>query len=503
MGSHNATVFVQADVAGQNYTKHGVLVIALATIVAAALPSIAGDLGSADGYAWVSYAYLLAETHLLPLWSNLSVIWGRRNAILLANTLFFAGSLVCALAINMSMLVTGRYIQGAGAAGLVPLVNIILSELFTIKKRAKHMAITNTSWAVAAAIGPLLGGALAEHVTWRWCFYLNLPLNGIIFILLLISLQTDQQNTSLPSSIKAIDWTIVSPIIDGTHMLLLGLQFGATGYPWDSIVVICWIILGISMMTLSIITEWYVPSHRPGLSIELFKHRSPLTAFICSWIHGVISIAPYYLHFFFQTDQDASPALSSIHLLPMVLTAAATTIATGTFTQKTGNIVEPIRTGFLITTLGLSLFTNLDEHSSRTKLTIYQIVFGLGLGANYSAPLLAVQRAIQTGDIAIATTTVAFSHQLGSALSLVISGIILQSRVRRQQPRLLAGLGPDATAQLPSPGMQVPSGAFMRTLTGAQRNLVRVVYASSIRPMYHVYVVLSGVAFLLGFLIST
>ncbi|PGH13220.1 hypothetical protein AJ79_03778 [Helicocarpus griseus UAMH5409] len=405
----------------------------------------------------------------------------------------------------MGMLIAGRTIQGVGAAGLVLLVNIILSDIFPIKERAKYMGLTNTSWAVAAAIGPLIGGAFAQNVTWRWCFYLNLPLNGVVFVLLLTCLRINQQKAIFVTSVKSIDAFGLLLIIGGTVMLLLGLQFGANSHSWSSATVICLISFGLLLMVLFLFFERILEkkwTQRPIIPVAIIKDRSVLPAFFCFWVHGIIGIAPYYfLPLFFQTVRGDTPLLSGVYILPMVVTAAVTTMATGIFAKTTGYIVEPIWAGFVLTTLGLGLFINLDPQSSWSKLITYQLIFGIGLGPNYSAPLLAVQRVVKPKDIAAVTSTLAFSRQLGSAFSLVIGGIIFSSFLNKELPTLVATLGSEATSRFLDSNAETNAG-FINGLKDAQKRSVQKVYADSMRPMYYVYVALSGLALVTSLLIE-
>ncbi|KAI1928307.1 hypothetical protein LOZ58_001017 [Ophidiomyces ophidiicola] len=495
---------------GKKHRTTGLVVVALnlavflaaldGTIVATALPRIAEDLGSGSGYAWIGSAYLLAVTAALPVWGKLSDIWGRKVSILLANALFFFGSLICALSINIAMLIAARVIQGIGGSGLVILVNIITSDLFPIAERAKYLGITSASWALAGAIGPLIGGAFAQNVSWRW-----LPLDAIAFVLLLAFLKIDSQRMNFITSLKSIDYFGMLAIIGGTVMLLLGLQFGGINEPWDSATVICLIVFGAVLIVGFLFMEWRVtkiPGKRPIIPLNIFQQPSTLAILMVCFLHGIILIAPfYYLPLFFQSARAATPILSGVYVLPLVLSSSFASIFAGGFTKKTGRVVEPIWVGVVLSTLGLGLLIDLDTRSSWAKLIIYQLVLGIGIGPNYFSPVLALQRVVRPQDIAIATSTLGFVRQLGSALSVVIGGVIFQSQMQKKVSTLREALGP--RAEQFSGASAAASVELIKQLPEAQKQLVKQTYAASIRPMYYVYMGLSAAALLTSFFIET
>ena len=205
------------------------------TIITTALPTIAEVFkATAADYTWIGSAYLLANAASTPLWGKISDIWGRKPIILLANFVFMIGSLVCALAHSIGMLIGGRVIQGIGGGGLIILVNICISDLFSMRDRAKYYGIVGMTWAIASALGPVLGGLFTQKVSWRWCFYINLPLDGAALINLFVFLKIDTPKTPFVAGMKAIDWVGVVTIVGGVVAFLFGMESGGATHPWGS-----------------------------------------------------------------------------------------------------------------------------------------------------------------------------------------------------------------------------------------------------------------------------
>lgn len=226
---------------------------------------------SESGYSWMASSYLLANAACIPLWGKLSDIFGRKYMILLSNFTFLVGSLICALSINLTMMLVGRAIQGVGGGGIVVLTNISVSDLFSVRQRPVYFGIFGAIWAIAGALGPIVGGAFTTSVTWRWCFYLNLPVGGVSFLALLFFFQIESPKTPLLTGLKSIDWVGVLFIIGGTLMFLFGLEFGGVTFPWASPTVICLIVFGVVSWALGIVNEWKFAKY-PVIPLRLFSN---------------------------------------------------------------------------------------------------------------------------------------------------------------------------------------------------------------------------------------
>jgi MFS family permease len=203
-----------------------------ATILATAIPTIVASLHSASGYFWIGAAYLLANAAAAPIWAKCSDIWGRKPALLSAVVVFAASSILAALSVNMRMLIAARALQGTAGGGLIQLVNITVSDLFSMRRRALYLGMVEVMWALAGGLGPILGGLFTQLVSWRWCFWINLPVSGLTFVLLILFLDVHNPKTKLSSGLKAIDWFGTFSILAVTLLLLLGLDFGGATYPW-------------------------------------------------------------------------------------------------------------------------------------------------------------------------------------------------------------------------------------------------------------------------------
>ncbi|WEW59953.1 hypothetical protein PRK78_005435 [Emydomyces testavorans] len=414
------------------------------TIISTALPTVAGRFNANEtSYTWMASSYLLANAACLPLWGKLSDIWGRKIIILLANILFLVGSLICALASNLAMFLAGRALQGVGGGGILILCQICVSDLFSTRERPVYYAMFGAVWAIAGALGPVIGGALTQNVTWRWCFYVNLPVGGISFFILLFWLHIESPKTPLIAGLQAIDWLGTLTIIGGTIMLLFGLEFGGIKYPWNSATTICLIVFGIIVLGLFWLVERKIAKY-PIMPTALFESWSNVFILGVNWSQSTNFIAgAYYLPIYFQTVLSVGPILSGVYILPQVVGLAFFSVVTGIVMRKTGQYIWIIRGAVMIMTLGFGLLIDLKPYASWPRIIIYQLIAGIGIGPNFQAPLIALQSAMKPSDVASATSTFGFIRQLSTSTSLVFGGVVFQNVMKKSAPKIRAALGPE------------------------------------------------------------
>ncbi|KAN0067484.1 Major Facilitator Superfamily domain containing protein [Elaphomyces granulatus] len=471
------------------------------TIVTTALPTITHYFQSDSGYTWIGSAYLLTAAAFTPSWGKLSDIWGRKPILLIAAGVFFIGSTLAATSVSISMLIAARAIQGIGGGGLVVLVNICVSDLFSMRNRGKYLGFIAVVWAVASALGPILGGVFAEKVSWRWCFYINLPITGTVFILLWMLLKLDNPKTPVWDGLKAVDWVGSITMIGGTLMILLGLDFGGVSYPWSSATVICLIIFGVVVIALFIVNEWRFAKY-PVIPLRIFKHSSNIAALGVCFCHGFVFIAgSYYLPLYFQSVIGAGPLLSGAYLLPYIVSFSFVSYATGILIKRSGKYLPTVWLGLAIMTLGFGLFIDLPLSATWSKIILYQIVAGIGVGQNFNSPLVALQTLVKPGDIATATATFFFTRILSTSISVVIGSVVFQNEMQKQQPSLIAALGPE-TANVLSGGSAAASVDVISQLPDGQRDVARAAFHHSLKIMWIVYVAFAGLGLAIGFFIG-
>lgn len=487
------------------------------TIITTALPTIAGHFQSATGYTWIGSAYLLGVAAATPSWGKISDIWGRKPILLIANVTFLIGSALAGWSVNIGMLIVARAIQGVGGGGLVVLVNICISDLFSIRRRGAYFGIIGGVWAIASSVGPLIGGAFTQSASWRWCFWINLPLDGIAFIIIFLFLDLQTPKTHLIDGLKAIDWLGTATIVGGTLMLLLGLEFGGVSYPWSSPTVICLIVFGVATIVLFGLIEWRLAKY-PVIPLRIFKHKSNIASLGVCAFHGYVFIAAnYYLPLYFQAVLGTSPVLSGVYILPQALGVSFASIGTGIFIRKSGKYLPPIFFGMALMTLGTGLLIDLDAYSSLAKIILYQVVVGVGIGPNFQAPLIALQSLIHPRDVATATATFGFVRNLSTSISVVIggkcqvcsfvshrlisTGVIFQNEIARRGPSLASQLDAQA-AQALSGGSAGANVQVIDDLPPEQRRIAREAFADSLMPMWIMYTVFSCLGILTAFLIG-
>ncbi|CEJ57279.1 hypothetical protein PMG11_05977 [Penicillium brasilianum] len=471
------------------------------TIISTALPTIAADFGASEsGFSWIASSYLLANAACIPLWGKISDIWGRKPIILLANTWFLVGSLICALAKNMAMILAGRAIQGVGGGGIIILANISVTDLFSMRDRPMYYGLFGATWAIAGALGPIIGGAFTTSVTWRWCFYLNLPIGGFSLVILFFFLSIESPKTPFLAGLRSIDWAGTFLIIGGTLMFLFGLEFGGINYPWKSATVICLIIFGIVVWVLAMLSEWKLAKY-PIIPPRLFNEWYNVLILMICYCHGFVFISgAYYLPLYFQTVLLASPILSGVYTLPMVLSLSFVSAATGIIMKKTGRYREMIVAGLFFMTLGFGLFIDLKPYASWPRIILFQLIGGIGVGPNFQAPLVAFQANIRPADMATATATFGFVRQLSTSMSVVLGTVIYQNMMGQQADKLIAAIGPELTAEITS-SFAGSSKTLIQGLTESQREVVLDAFTFALSRMWIFYTAVAGVGFILSLFI--
>ncbi|PYH72313.1 MDR family MFS transporter [Aspergillus vadensis CBS 113365] len=473
------------------------------TIVATATPTISSDLHSASGYVWIGGAYLLANAASSNIWANLSDIWGRKPILLSAVALFFVASIICAKANGMPMLITGRGIQGIAGGGLIQLITITISDLFSVRLRSLFLGLIEFIWAIAGALGPIVGGAFTQSVSWRWIFWINLPVCGTAFVLLYVFLDIHNPRTPILAGIKAIDWWGSFSMLALIILLLLGLDFGGATFPWGSPKVICLIVFGCLMSFAFIYSEKKLAKY-PLMPLGVFRNRSNVACFLVDFTHGFAYLgAEYYLPLYFQSAKESTPFRSGVLILPFVLTEAAFSLFSGLLIHRTGRYLEIIWAGTALVVLGVGLFTNYSATSSLGKIVGYQITAGMGCGMLFFPPLLALQSNITQANTASATATFGFIRNVAMAMSVVLGGVVFQNSMDMRQGGLkAAGLSSSLLAEFSGTEAAANVEAVRAVQDPTQRQAVADAYAWSLRNMWIMYACLAACGFVASVFIT-
>jgi EmrB/QacA subfamily drug resistance transporter len=470
------------------------------TIVATAIPVISTELNSSLGYIWVGSAFLLGNAAFVPTWGKVSDIFGRKPMLLAAVGIFWVGSLLCGVSKNMTMLIISRAIQGIGAGGCIVLPNICVSDLFSMRNRSQYFAILGMVWAVASALGPVLGGVFATYTTWRWCFYINLPISGVAMLVLVFVLKLHNPRTPMKEGLLAIDWTGSVLIVTGTVLFLLGLEFGGVTYPWASAPVLCLMIFGVFTWGLFLINEFKFAKY-PIVPLWLFKIPTSVASYALGFMHAFTFMSgSYWLPLYFQAVIRATPLMSGVYILPFAIVLSLVSGLVGVVIKKTGNYKIPIVSGMAVTVLGFGLFIDLGAHANWAKLIIYQIIAGIGIGPNFQSPLIAIQTNVEPRDIGSATASFTFIRQLGTSVSVVVGGVIFNNEMEKKQGMLQRELGPELASAMTG-ARAAGSVELVASLEGHEGEIARGAYWNSLRTMYIAYTCTATVGLLLGFFI--
>ncbi|KAJ5164155.1 uncharacterized protein N7500_005985 [Penicillium coprophilum] len=464
------------------------------TIMATAIPTIAAYFHSSAGYTWIGGAYLLSSAASACIWAKLSDIWGRKPILLLAVAWFFLSSILCAAATSMEMLIAGRALQGVAGGGLLQLVTIIISDLFSVRHRSLYLGLMEVMWAFAGGVGPLLGGAFSQYVTWRWTYWINLPISGVTFVLLFFFLDVHNPQTKIMDGVRAIDWFGSVSVLGLTLMLLLGLDFGGETFAWSSPQVICLIVFGSLCSLLFIYSEKKLAKY-PLMPMDIFARSSNIATLLVAFAHGFVFIAgEYYIPLYLQSVHGSSPMGSGVLILPLVVMEACSGMIAGAIIHRTGRYLELVWIGLVLMTIGNGLYINLGVGSSVGEIVGYQIISGLGAGFLFQTPIIAIQAMVSQEDTATATATIGFIRNMATAASIVIGGVVFQNSMGQKQSSLLAsGMSDSMAAQMSGDSAAASIESIKFITDPAQLLAVREAFAWSLRNMWILYTCMSAV----------
>ena len=409
--------------------------------------------------------------------------------------IFAVASIIAAVSTNMVMLIAARALQGAAGSGLMQLVAITISDLFSMRSRALYLGLLGVMWALAGSAGPLIGGAFTQLVSWRWCFWINLPVCGIAFVLLLIFLDVHNPRTKLSEGVMAIDWLGTFSFLAVTVLLLLGLDFGGAVFPWSSPKVICLIVFGTVMIGFFLFSEKRLARY-PLMPLSVFKDWSNNAAFIVSFAHSMVSIGvEYYLPLYFQSVKQVSPLRSGILILPMMVTEASVDVMAGILIHRTGRYREIIWAGVTLMTLGTGLYIDFGTDTSIARIVGFEILGSIGTALLFQTPMIAIQTAVKQADTATATATMGSIRNFATSLSIVLGGVVFQnSMAARQSSLAAAGLSKSVLEAL-SGDQAAANVEIVKTIQDpALRHTVQDAFAWSLRNMFIMYTCIPAVA---------
>ncbi|WP_270579247.1 multidrug efflux MFS transporter MdtP [Bacillus subtilis] len=391
------------------------------TIVGTAMPKIVGDLGGLSMMTWLTTAYLLTSTTIVPIAGKLADLLGRRIVYVSGLIIFMAASALCGMANNMTELIIFRGLQGIGGGIMMPMAMIVIGDLFTGKQRAKFQGVFGAIYGLASVIGPQIGGWIVDSLNWKWVFYINLPVGIIAVIFIARGLQGRQQTGPINFDIAGIFTMIV-----GVVSLLLALSFGGKDYAWDS-----WQILGLFALALIGIVSFIIVESKakePILPMYLFKNRTftflNLIGFFMSiGMFGAITFVP----FFMQGIVGVSASESGTIMTPMMISMIITSIIGGQLVYKIG-IKSQIITGMLVMAGGFLLLTTLDLDTSKLVATSFMAIIGLGMGLVMPILTLALQESFSKEELGVVTSSSQFFRSIGGTFGITMLGAVMNAR---------------------------------------------------------------------------
>jgi EmrB/QacA subfamily drug resistance transporter len=393
------------------------------TVVSTAMPRVVASLGGLTIYSWVFSGFLLTSTVTMPLWGRLSDLFGRRRVFLLGLTIFLVGSALSGLAQNMTELIGFRMLQGLGAGSLMTIGMTIIGELFTLERRAKMQGYISGVWGVASLCGPLIGGLLTDHASWRWVFYINLPFGAVAMALIATGLVDRPRDGRRP----VIDYAGLAAFTAGVTALLMGVLEAGRVTSWTGLDVAGPFAVAIAALAVFLVIERRAAE--PIVPLRLFGRRMVLAAAVTGFLAGMamfgaISFVPLYL----QVVSDMSATTAGVVLIPFVLGWVAMSITSARLVLRIGYRIVVVA-GMVCLTLAFLLLSRWTASLTLATAMRDALLGGVGMGLTMVPMLIAVQSAVARADLGTATAMIQFFRTIGGAIGLSVMGTVMAWRL--------------------------------------------------------------------------
>jgi EmrB/QacA subfamily drug resistance transporter len=459
------------------------------TIVSTALPTIVGDLGGIAKLSWIVTAYLLTSTITTPIAGKLGDTFGRKIVLQGALVIFLAGSALCGLSQNMTELIVFRGIQGLGGGALLVSTQAVIGDIVSPRDRGRYAGLMGGVFGIATVIGPLVGGLIVDHFSWRWIFYVNLPIGLAALVVLQAVLHTPSTRVR-----HAIDYLGVGLLAGGLTSIVLYASLGGTTYPWWSGPMIALLVLGVLLPVAFVLAERrasepLVPLHL--FRIRVFAVASAIGFVIGMSLFGAVTYIPLYL----QVVKGVSPTASGLQLLPLMGGLLVASIGSGQLIVRFGRYkVFPIL-GTALAVIGMLLLSRLGTGTRVLTADLYMAVLGLGLGFTMQVLVLAVQNAVSYEHLGVATSTATLFRSMGGTIGVPVFGAIFANHLATH----LAGrLPPEVVAKLPA--RLGPSQ--IDALPPAIRDPYIAAWAAALRPIFVIAAAIAALGFLLSWFLQ-
>jgi EmrB/QacA subfamily drug resistance transporter len=461
------------------------------TIVSTALPTIAGDLGGASKLAWVVTAYMLASTITTPLSGKLGDLYGRKVVLQTALAVFLLGSVLCGLSQNMTELILFRAIQGLGGGGLMVTTQAAIGDVVPARDRGRYSGLMGGVFGISTVIGPLLGGFFVDNLSWRWIFYINVPIGVIAFAVIAAVFSTRSSRTR-----HDIDYAGIALLAAALSAIVLVTTLGGQTYAWRSAQIAGLSVASVVLLLLFVRAE--SRAAEPVLPLRLFRNRVFAVASAVGFVVGVALFGSVtYLPLFLQLVKGSTPTISGLEMLPLMAGVLISSVGSGAVITRTGRYkIFPIM-GTALMVVGMLLLSRLDVGTSIAQAGAYMLVLGLGLGGVMQVLVLVVQNAVDYSELGVATSGASLFRSMGGSIGTPIFGAILTS-----------GLATNLHAAFPGAAGQVgqlTSGATPATIENLPpgiRAAFRHAYVEALHPVFLTGAAVAAVAFVLTWFIK-